>query len=344
VLSSDSPALSPTGAVGPNPKGAFSLTKGNKIMLRRNTIGIVGAGQVGMAAAFALFQQRIANELILVDLDRRRAEGEAMDLMHAQGYAGRRAVRAGGYEDLAEAQIVIVTAGVGQKPGEDRLSLLNRNAAVFRDIAAELDRHAPEAILLIASNPVDILTYVMQELTDRPDEMVIGTGTMLDTTRLRTLLAEHCRVDPRSVHAMILGEHGDSEIAAWSCATIGGTPVRQFVAGGDDHDPALLDDVLNQVRRAAYEIIERKGYTNWAIGLVLAHLVRTIQEDQCSILPISVRLHGEYGIDDVCLSIPVAVGIGGAGRRIPTPLDAAEQKALQASADTLKRSLADLSL
>lgn len=313
-------------------------------MLHRHTIGIIGTGQVGMAAANALFQQRIANELILVDLDRNRAEGEAMDLMHAQGYVGRRRVRAGDYLDLAGAQIVIVTAGVGQRPGEDRLSLLNRNAAVFRGIAEQLDRHAPEAILLIASNPVDVLTYVMQKLSTRPDERVIGTGTMLDTTRLRTLLAEHYQVDPRSVHALILGEHGDSEIAVWSQANVGGTPVLHNTILGKPYDPVFLEGILTQVRRAAYEIISRKGYTNWAIGLVLAHLVRTIQEDQDSVLPISVRLHGEYGIDDVCLSIPVTVGIHGAGGRVPIPLEESEQQALVSSAETLKQCLHSLAL
>jgi len=313
-------------------------------MLHRHTVGIIGTGQVGMAAASALFQQRIANELILVDLDRRRAEGEAMDLMHAQGYVGRRKVRAGDYADLAEAQIVIVTAGVGQRPGEDRLSLLNRNAAVFRQIAEQLDRHVPEAILLIASNPVDVLTFVMQELSTRPHEKVIGTGTMLDTTRLRSLLAEHYGVDPRSVHALILGEHGDSEIAVWSGANIGGTPLRNHTILGKPYDPIFLESILTQVRRAAYELIERKGYTNWAIGLVLAHLVRTIQEDQGSVLPISVRLHGEYGIDEVCLSIPVAVGIQGAGGRVPIPLEDAERQALVNSAETLRRWLDSLDL
>ncbi len=313
-------------------------------MLHRHTIGIVGAGQVGMAAATALFQQRIARELILIDLDRKRAEGEAMDLMHAQGYVGRRRVWAGDYSDLSNAQIVIVTAGVSQKPGEDRISLLNRNTDVFRQIAEQLDRHAPKAILIVASNPVDILTYVMQELSERPDEKVIGTGTMLDTTRLRTLLAEHYQVDPRSVHAMILGEHGDSEFAVWSRANIGGTPLRHETILGKPYDPDFLDETFHRVRTAAYEIIERKGYTNWAIGLVLAHLVRTIQEDQCSVLPISVRLHGEYGVADVCLSIPVAVGINGAGERIPVPLNDDEQKALVASADILKRSIQSLSL
>ncbi len=313
-------------------------------MLQRHTIGIVGTGQVGMAAVTALFQQRIARELILIDLDRKRAEGEAMDLMHAQGYVGRRRVWAGDYSDLSSAQIVIITAGVGQKPGEDRLSLLNRNAAVFKQIAEQLDRHAPKAILIVASNPVDILTYAMQELSERPDEKVIGTGTMLDTTRLRTLLAEHYQVDPRSVHALILGEHGDSEFAVWSRANIGGTPLRNQTILGRPYDPDFLDETFQQVRTAAYEIIERKGYTNWAIGLVLAHLVRTIQEDQGSVLPISVRLHGEYGIENVCLSIPVAVGIGGAGERVLLPLSDDEQQALVASANTLKRWLDSLSL
>lgn len=313
-------------------------------MLQRHTIGIIGTGQVGMAAAYALFQQRIVNELILIDLDRRRAEGEAMDLMHAQGYVGRRRVWAGDYPDLAKAQIVIVTAGVGQKPGEDRLALLNRNAAVFRQIAAQLDRHAPNAILLICSNPVDVLTYVMQELSERPDHKVIGTGTMLDTTRLRTLLAEHFEVDPRSVHALIMGEHGDSEIAAWSRANIGGVPICNSSILGKACDPDFLSSILLRVRRAAYEIIERKGYTNWAIGLVIAHLVRTIQEDQGSVLPISVRLHGEYDIDDVCLSIPVRVGIEGAGERVPIPLADNELRALTASAETLKASLQALTL
>lgn len=313
-------------------------------MLSRRTVGIVGTGQVGMAAAYALFQQRIADELILVDLDRRRAEGEAMDLMHAQGYVGRQRVRAGDYADLAEAQIVVVTAGVGQKPGESRLSLLNRNAAVFKAIAEQLDRHAPGAILLIASNPVDVLTYVMQHLSARPDRHVIGTGTMLDTTRTRALLAAHYNVDPRSVHAVIVGEHGDSEVAVWSQANVGGTPLVGNAICGRPYDPAVLDGILAQVRRAAYEIIERKGFTNWAIGLVIAHLIRTVQGDQGSVLPVSVRLHGEYGIDGVCLSIPVAIGIAGAGERLPIPLDDRELADLRASAATLKQSLAQIGL
>jgi L-lactate dehydrogenase len=267
-----------------------------------------------------------------------------MDLMQGQGYVGRRRVWAGDYADLARAQIVVITAGVGQKPGEDRLSLLNRNAAVFRSIAEQLDRYAPDAILLISSNPVDIMTYVMQQLSDRPARKIIGTGTMLDTTRVRTLLADHYDVDPRSVHAVILGEHGDSEFAVWSQANIGGTPILGNQICGKQCDPGFLHSMLAKVRQSAYQIIERKGYTNWAIGLVIAHLVRTIQEDQGSILPVSVRLRGEYDIDNVCLSIPVRVGIKGAGERLPIPLSDDEHQALVGSAETLKKSLHSLAL
>jgi L-lactate dehydrogenase len=169
-------------------------------MQRRQTVGIVGTGQVGMAAAYAIFQQRIVRELILIDSNRKRAEGEAMDLMHSQGYVGRCRVRAGDYSDLNQAQVIIICAGVGQKPSESRLALLNRNAAIFKSIAEQLDEYDPEALLLIATNPVDILTYVMQELSQRPNQRIIGTGTMLDTTRFRSLLADHYNVDPRTLN------------------------------------------------------------------------------------------------------------------------------------------------
>jgi L-lactate dehydrogenase len=308
-------------------------------MLRRQTVGIVGTGQVGMAAAYAIFLQKSARKLVLIDLDRKRAEGEAMDLMHGQGYVGRCQVQAGSYEDLKDAQLVVIAAGVSQKSGETRLELLNRNAAIFREIAAQLDRHAPEAILLIATNPVDILTYVMQKLSKRLPNLIIGTGTMLDTTRFRSLLSEYYNVDPRSVHAFILGEHGDSEVPIWSTATIAGKRLLNNTITGKAFDRAAMDALVQRVRRAAYEIIERKGYTNWAIGLVIAHLWRTIQDDQNSVLPVSVSLAGEYGIQDVCLSIPTAVGIGGVGDRVLPEINEEELQALRYSADVLKQSL-----
>jgi len=311
-------------------------------MIKKQKVGIVGTGQVGMAAAFAIFQQQKVSELVLVDRDKARAEGEAMDLMHGQAYVGRCGVRAGDYADLKDAQLIVISAGVSQKPGESRLQLLNRNAAIFAEIAVQLDQYVPDAILLIATNPVDILTYVMQDLSKRPANLVIGTGTMLDTTRFRTLLAEYYCVDPRSVHAFIIGEHGDSEVPVWSTADIAGSLLADNRILGKPFDREVMEGLFQKVRTAAFEIINRKGYTNWAIGLVIAHLLRTIQDDQNSVLPVSVRLAGEYGIDDVCLSIPVAVGLHGVGERVAPTLDAEELQKLKHSADVLKESLAGI--
>jgi L-lactate dehydrogenase len=305
-------------------------------MIQRRKVGIVGTGNVGVAAAYALFLRRQASDIVLIDKDMRRAEGEAMDLMHGQSLVGRATVRAGSYEDLADAQVVLISAGVAQQPGETRLDLLNRNAEVFREIAVALDRHAPGAILVIATNPVDILTWVMQELSSRPDTRIIGTGTMLDTARFRALLGAHYKVDPRSVHAYILGEHGDSEVPLWSSASIGGQPVLDRTVHDVSWNAAEMDALFDQVRRAAYAIIDRKGYTNLAIGVVLAQLVEALLEDQKSVLPVSVRLAGEYGIGNVCLSIPCIVGIEGVEGRVLPEVDARELAGLMHSAEVLR--------
>lgn len=311
-------------------------------MLTRRSVAIIGTGQVGMAAAYAIFQQRAVSEIILVDQDKDRAAGEAMDLIQGQSYVGRCQVRAGDYADLDQSQVILISAGVGQKPGETRLDLLRRNRIIFQEIISRLDHYAPEAILLVATNPVDILTHISQQLSRRPPGRIIGTGTMLDTTRFRTLLGEYYNTDPRSVHAVILGEHGDSEVPIWSTADIAGTPILNNTVLGKPFDPDIMESIFQRVRRAAYAIIERKGYTNWAIGLVLAHLVRTIVSDQNSILPVSVRLQGEYGIENVCLSIPACVGISGLGERVPPTLADTELDALRHSATVLRQSLDSL--
>jgi L-lactate dehydrogenase len=313
-------------------------------MRQRRTIGLIGTGQVGAAAAYALFQHQVASEIILVDVDHRRAEGEAMDLMHAQTLVGRLTVRAGTYADLATAQVVAISAGVGQKPGESRLALLNRNAAIFRDIAQHLDQHTPDAILIIATNPVDIMTYVMQHLSRRPPHHIIGTGTMLDTTRFRALLGEYYGVSPRSVHAYILGEHGDSEVPIWSNASIGGVPLLNHTVVGKPFDRATMEKLFKQVQHAAYDIIERKGYTNTAIGLVITRLMEAILEDQKSVLPVSVRLAGEYDLADVCLSLPCIVGIDGIEARVLPELNAEELEGLRRSATILQANLKELEL
>ncbi len=304
--------------------------------IQKRVIGIIGAGNVGVAAAYALFMQRAASDLILLDKDERRAEGEALDLMHGQTFAGPTRVRVGSYADLAEAQVVIIAAGVGQQPGESRLDLMGRNVAVFRSIVTELDRHAPRALLIIATNPVDVLTYVAQALSTRPAQRIIGTGTMLDTARFRSLLGERYGVDPRSVHAYILGEHGDTEFPVWSDARIGGLRLVGSVINGRPYDRPALDAIFERARRSAYDIIERKGYTSLAIGLVIARLARTMLDDQRSVLPVSVRLQGEYGLSDSCLSLPSVVGQAGLEASILPALDEAELAALRHSAAVLQ--------
>lgn len=308
-------------------------------MIQKRTIGVIGVGNVGMAAAYALFLNRTAEEIILVDIDKRRAEGEAMDMMHAQAYVGHIAVRAGGYADLAAAQIVVIAAGVGQRPGESRLDLLNRNAEVLGQIAAQLDRNAPDAVLLIASNPVDILTHMMHHLSDRSSHRIIGTGTMLDTGRFRALLGKYYQVDPRSVHAYIVGEHGDSEVPLWSKAMVGGIPIKENMVLGRRFDADRMQDIFRQVRDAAYDIIDRKGYTNTAIGAVLARLSEAVLEDQKSILTVSAAMTGEYGLNRVCLSIPCVIGYQGIEARLTPDLTEEELHGIQASARRLKQNI-----
>jgi len=313
-------------------------------MIQKRRIGIVGTGHVGVAAAYAVFLRGLCSEIVLIDKDHDRAEGEAMDLMHGQAFGERVVVRAGGYEDLAEAQLVVITAGVAQKEGETRLDLLNRNAEVFRDIIDQLDRHAPQAVLIIATNPVDILTHVSQTLSRRSAARIIGTGTMLDTARFRALLGQHYGVDPRSVHAYILGEHGDSEVPLWSSARIGGVSLMAHTISGRSFIKEEMDALFERVRNAAYDIISRKGYTNTAIGSAIARLVEAVLEDQGSVLPVGRVLSGQYDISGVCLSIPSIVGRDGVREALLPGLTGKEQAGLQQSAAVLKENLENLDL
>jgi L-lactate dehydrogenase len=315
--------------------------KNSKGNLMKQTIGIIGTGQVGMAAAYAVFLRGQASEIILIDKDTRRAEGEAMDLSHAQAFAESVTVRTGGYQALSGAQVVIIAAGVAQKPGESRLDLLNRNTEVFREIISQLDQFAAESVLIIASNPVDILTYISQKLSNRPASKIIGTGTMLDTARFRTLLGKYYGVDPRSVHAYILGEHGDSEVPLWSSARVGGVSLNHEILGKKFVESEMYQ-LFENVRNSAGDIISRKGYTNTAIGAAISRLLETIQEDQRSVLPVSCQINGHYNIEGVCLSVPAVIGLHGVRNILWPTLSENELTAMQHSAKILKSHLKDI--
>ncbi len=313
-------------------------------VIKTKTVGIVGTGNVGMAAAFAVFIRGLTREIILVDKDHRRAEGEAMDLMHGQMFAEGTLVRDGDFADLAATQLVIICAGVGQQAGESRLALLNRNVTVLKDIVAALDQHAPDAVLIIASNPVDILTFVVQELTKRPLARVIGTGTLLDTGRFRALLGQYYGVDPSSVHAYILGEHGDSEVPIWSSASIGGQLIYKHTVLGKQFNAQRMKTLFMQVRNAADEIIQRKGYTNTAIGAAIAKLSKAILNDRKIVLPISIRLTGQYGLDNVSMSLPCLLGKQGVEGTIFSELNEDEMTGLRRSAAILQGSMEGLEI
>jgi len=311
--------------------------------MKMNKIGIIGTGFVGMAAAYSLFQLKLANHIVLVDKNHDRAQGEALDLMHGQPLVGRCEVTAGDFSSLKSAGIIVISAGVSQSsPDESRLHLLQRNIKVFEAIAKELDHHAPEAMLLIASNPVDILTYAMQSLSQRTNNLIIGTGTLLDTSRFRTLLADYYDVSPQSVQAYILGEHGDTEIPVWSSASVAGLWIKDNTINGREYDQNAMAEIVTKVRKAAYEIIANKGYTNWAIGLVIAYIIRTVRDNQRNVMPVTVRLNGEYGINDNCLSLPTVIGSDGVESIITPKLDEEEMAGIQHSANTLKASMDQL--
>jgi L-lactate dehydrogenase len=263
--------------------------------------------------------------------------------MHGQPLVGRCQVTAGDFSSLKGAGIIVICAGVSQSsPDESRLHLLQRNIKVFEAIAKELDHHAPEAMLLIASNPVDILTYAMQSLSQRTNNLIIGTGTLLDTSRFRTLLADYYDVSPQSVQAYILGEHGDTEIPVWSSASVAGLWIKDNTINGREYDQNAMAEIVTKVRKAAYEIIANKGYTNWAIGLVIAYIIRTVRDNQRNVMPVTVRLNGEYGINDNCLSLPTVIGSDGVESIITPKLDEEEMAGIQHSANALKASMDQL--
>jgi L-lactate dehydrogenase len=311
-------------------------------------VGIVGCGMVGSASAFALVMRGVGREIVLVDANRARAEAEADDIHHAVPFAHPLTVRAGDYPDLIGCRAVVIAAGVAQKPGETRLQLLQRNAAVLAQIIPSILAHAGDAVLVVVSNPVDLMTHLAGHFAARsgvPLARVIGSGTMLDTARFRTLLGRHFDVDPQHVHAYVVGEHGDSEVLTWSQATIAGMHLDDFAkVHGTPLTSAQQQQIDEQVRRAAYHIIAGKGATYYGIGSAVARLLEVLLRDQRAILTICCRIRGVPEYEDVTFALPHLVGGSGALATIPLPLTQDERTALHGSAEILREAVGSLSL
>lgn len=301
-------------------------------------VGIVGAGMVGSSAGYALALMGIANEIVLVDQNAALAVAQAEDIAHAVPFMSSTVVNAGSYRDLEGCGVVILAAGVSQKPGETRLELLGRNALVFQAVLAEVLPVAPDAILLIASNPVDIMTQITTRISGIAPQRVIGSGTILDTARFRSLVGRHLGISPQSVHAYVLGEHGDSEVLAWSAARAGSVALSSFAAQvGSPLTDTVRAEIDNGVRNAAYKIIKGKGSTYYGIGAGLARIVKAIAGDQRDVLTVSIATPEVAGVNDVALSIPRVVGAGGVVVDLFPDLEEAEYLALNRSASLLKQ-------
>jgi L-lactate dehydrogenase len=308
-------------------------------------VAIVGLGNVGATFAYALLLSGLAAEIVLIDANRGKAEGEAMDLNHAVPFAHPTKVWVGDYSDCAGAAVIVLAAGAAQAPGETRLDLIKKNAIIWRSIVPQVTKHNRTGILLIATNPVDVLTYAAWKLSGLPSQTVVGSGTILDTARFRYLLSEHLGVDARSVHAYIIGEHGDSEVAVWSLANIAGMRLPEFYKSqGMTYDPQAMENIFAQTRDAAYKIIARKGATYYAVAAGLMRITQAILRNQKTVLSVSSLMSDYYGISDVCFSLPTVIDRGGVEAVLRLELDATEVEKLRSSAQVLKETIKSLNL
>ena len=298
---------------------------------------MIGCGFVGAACCFSIMQSGLFSEMVLIDADKAKAEGEALDISHGVPFAKPIKIYAGDYDDIKNASLIIISAGANQKPGETRLDLVKKNISIFKSIIPEIKKRDFKGILLIVANPVDILTTVAIKLSELPENRVIGSGTVLDTARLKHELGNHLNVDSRSVHAFIIGEHGDSEIAAWSSANVSGVPLHKFceMRGYCDHEENMKKIALD-VKNIAYEIIEKKKATYFGVAMAVKRICEAIIRDEKSILPISSMMHGQYGIEGISLSMPAIVGKDGIETHIPIQLNEEEISKLHDSAKTLQ--------
>ncbi len=300
-------------------------------------ITVIGAGFVGSTTAYTLMISGLVSELVLIDINKDKAKGEVMDMNHGMQFVRPVRVRQGDYSDCAGSDIIIITAGANQKPGETRIDLVHKNTAIFKTIIAEVKKYNNDCILLVVTNPVDILTYVTWKLSGFPAGKVIGSGTVLDTARFRFLLGQHANIDPRNVHAYIIGEHGDTEVAAWSLTNIAGMSMEAYCNSCNKCEGQLSRyEIYDNVRNAAYEIIDKKGATYYAVALAVKRIVEAIVRDENSILTVSSLLENKHGVNDVCLSIPTVVNSNGISRVLDLPLDNEETVLFRKSAASVR--------
>lgn len=321
----------------------ITRTGGTKMNIQK--VAVIGCGFVGASAAFSLLHKGLFSEMVLIDANHKKAEGEAMDLSHGRPFVHRMKIYAGTYDDISDCALIIITAGANQKPGETRLDLVHKNVAIFKSIIPEITKRNFEGILMVVANPVDILTYAALKISGYPKERVFGSGTVLDSARFRYLLSEHLNVDSRSVHAYIIGEHGDSELAVWSGANVAGIDINDFceLRGHYSHEESM-QRIYETVRDSAYEIIERKGATYYGVGMAVSRIAEGIVRDEHSVLSVSSLMEGEYGLNDVCISVPTIVSQKGAEQVLEIPLNDIEKEKLKKSAEELHKVLEGLDL
>jgi len=323
------------------------MTKGGIMMheITPKKITVVGAGFVGSTTAYTLMLSGLVSEIVLIDINKDKAEGEVMDMNHGMPFVRPVKIYQGSYSDCAGSDIIIISAGANQKPGETRIDLVYKNTEIFKSIIGEILKYNTDCILLVVTNPVDILTYVTYKISGFPKNRVIGSGTVLDTARLRYLIGDHVNIDTRNVHAYIIGEHGDTEVAAWSTASIGNIPMDKYCEDCRNCPENIRrQDIYNEVKNAAYKIIEKKGATYYAVALAVRRIVEAILRNENSILTVSSLLEGQYGINDICLSLPTVVNHSGIVRILDMPLDDTEMELLKKSANSLKEIAGKLKL
>lgn len=314
-------------------------------MLNKQKIAIIGLGMVGSSIAFSLMQEGIFSEIVLIDKDRKKAKGEAMDLSHGIPFCESINIYEGDYDDIKDCYVVIITAGANQEKGETRLDLIDKNLKIYKSIIPNITKTSFEGILLVVSNPVDILTYVTLKLSGYDKKRVIGSGTVLDSARFQYMLGRHLNVDSKSIHAFIIGEHGDSELAVWDSSDIGGMKINNFceLRGHFNHEQAM-NEIFSGVKNSAYEIIERKGATYYGIAMAVKRICTALVKDEHSILPVSSYIDGEYGLNDICISIPSIVCMKGIDKVLEIPLSKREDENLFNSVSKLKDVLESLKL